>query len=103
LVVYKNYGPWVHGFNPISERICTIQLRTNPINICQINIYAPTEWSDKVDKNELYEELIKIYDRVSESVIKVVLANSNAKIGTEKNYISTITLKITHVESNDNF
>lgn len=46
--VHKNYESCAHKFNPISERICAIRLKTNVIGICLINIHAPTENSDKV-------------------------------------------------------
>jgi len=37
--VHKKYEFCVREFNPTSERIYTIRLRTKPIEICLINIY----------------------------------------------------------------
>ncbi|XP_029340938.1 craniofacial development protein 2-like [Acyrthosiphon pisum] len=100
--VHKNYESCVREFNPISERICMIRLRTKPKDICLINIHATTENSDGVDKNEFYEEITRIYDRVPESVIKIVLGDANAKIGKELMFVPTIGLESVHEESNDN-
>jgi len=77
-VVQKKYESCVREFNPTSERICTIQLRTKPIEICLINIHASTENSDEIDKDEFYEEVTKNYDKLPGSVIKIVLGDTNA-------------------------
>ncbi|KAL4135669.1 hypothetical protein QTP88_007267 [Uroleucon formosanum] len=100
--VHKNYESCVREFNPISERICMIRLRTKPKEICLINIHVPTENSDGVDKDEFYEEVTRIYDRVLENVIKIVLGDANAKIGKELMFVPTIGLESVHEESNDN-
>lgn len=99
---HKNYESCVREFNPISERICIIRLRTKPKKICLINIHAPTENSDEVDKDEFYEEVTRIYDRVPENVIKIMLGDANAKIGKELMFVPTIGLKSVHEEINDN-
>jgi len=99
---HKNYESCVREFNPISERICTLRLRTKPKEICLINIHAPTENRDEVDKDEFYEKVTRIYDRLPGSVIKIVLGDTNAKIGKELKFVPTIGLKSAHEESNSN-
>jgi len=79
-----------------------IRLRTKPKEICLINIHAPTENSDGVDKDEFYEEVTRFYDRVPENVIKIMLGDVNAKIGKELMFVPTIGLESVHEESNDN-
>jgi len=101
-VVHKNYESCVGQFNPISERICTIRLRTKPKTICLINIHSPTENCKEVDKDEFYEEVTRIYDRLPRSVIQIVLGDTNAKIGKELMFVPTIGLESAHEESNDN-
>ncbi|KAL4104223.1 hypothetical protein QTP88_019532 [Uroleucon formosanum] len=100
--VHKNYESCVREFNPISERICMTRLRTKPKEICLINIHVPTENSDGVDKDEFYEEVTRIYDRVPENVIKIVLGDASVKIGKELMFVPTIGLESVHEESNDN-
>lgn len=68
-VVHKNYESCVLKFNPVSERIHTIRLTTNPKKICLINIDSPTENSNEVDKDKLYEGVTKIYDRSPGSLL----------------------------------
>lgn len=100
--IYKNYESCVREFNPISKRICTMRLRTKPKKICLINIHAPTENSDEVDKDEFYEEVTRIYDELPGSVIKLVLRDTNVKIGKELIFMPTIGLESAHEESIDN-
>jgi len=101
-VVHKNYESCVREFNPISERIYTKLLKTKPKEICLINIHAPTENSDKVDKDVFYDEITRIYDRLHRNLIKIVLGDTNAKVGKELMFVPTIRLESVHEESNDN-
>lgn len=48
-----------------------------------ISVYAPTEDAKKDEKNEFYDDLIKVYSRVSRDDIILVLGDYNAKIGRE--------------------
>jgi len=66
-----------------------------------LNIHAPTENSDERDKDKFYDEVTQIYDRLPGSVIKIVLGDTNAKIGKKLMFVSTIELKSAHGESND--
>lgn len=88
--VRKKYESSVSEFNTISERMCTMQLRTTPKKVCLINIYAPTENSDEADKDECYEEITKTYDRLPGTAIKIMLEDANAKIRKELMYVPSM-------------
>ncbi|XP_025205077.1 craniofacial development protein 2-like [Melanaphis sacchari] len=100
--VHKNYESCVSEFNSIFERICTIRLRTKLKEICLINIHAPTKNSDERDKDEFYDEVTRISDRLPGSVIKIVLGDINAKIWKELMFVPTIGLESVYEGSNDN-
>lgn len=53
-------------------------------------------------KTRIYEEVNRFYDRFPGIVIKIVLGDTNAKIGKELIIMPTIGLGSAHKESNDN-
>lgn len=95
---------YVKEFNPISERISTIRLNTNPINLFIINVHAPTECQEDtcIEKDILYEEITKVFDESPKNTIKVVIGDCNAKIGKETMFAPTIGLQSLHERSNNN-
>jgi len=48
-------------------------------------IHALTENSDEIDEDEFYEEVSRNYDRLPESVIKIVLGDNKFKNRKETN------------------
>lgn len=100
--VHKNFVRHVKEFNPISERISTIRLNTNPINLCIINAHAPTECKEDIEKDIFYEEITKVFDELPKNTIKVIIGDFNAKIGKERMFVPTIGLQSLHGRSNNN-
>ncbi|XP_025407600.1 craniofacial development protein 2-like [Sipha flava] len=100
--VHKNFVRYVKEFNPISERISTTRLDTNPMNLFIINVHAPTEVKEDIEKDIFYEELAKIFDESLRNTIKVIIGDCNAKIGKETMFIPKIGLQSTHERSNNN-
>uniref|UniRef100_A0A2S2QMB7 Craniofacial development protein 2 n=1 Tax=Sipha flava TaxID=143950 RepID=A0A2S2QMB7_9HEMI len=100
--VNKDYEMCVKEFNPVSERICTIRLDTEPLNMFIINIHAPTEGKEDLIKEEFYEEITEIYDRAPKNTVRILIGDFHAKIGRETIYRPTIGLHSAHEQSNDN-
>ncbi|CAI6371536.1 unnamed protein product [Macrosiphum euphorbiae] len=100
--VHKNLLSSVKEFNPISERVCTIKLNTKPMNMFIINIHAPTENKDEIDKDEFFEEVATIYDEAPGNTIKIKVGDCNAKLGKEPSFRPTIEMHSVHEISNNN-
>jgi hypothetical protein len=79
-----------------------IILRGRWFHIIVLNVHAPTE--DKIDdvKDSFYKELECIFDKFSKYHIKMLLGNSNAKVGREDSFKPTVGNERLHEISNDN-
>ncbi|GFX84863.1 uncharacterized protein TNCV_4996951 [Trichonephila clavipes] len=67
-----------------------------------INIHAPTEDKDGVEKELFYEELHALYASCLINVVKIILGDANAKIGTEKEFRQIVGKSSLCDLSNDN-
>lgn len=100
--VHRTLVPYIKNFNPVSERISILTINTNPINVCIINVHAPTEVKDDNEKDVFYDELTKTFESITGNVIKIVLGDFNAKCGREPQYFPSIGKESLHSHSNDN-
>jgi exonuclease III len=72
------------GFEPISNHIYKLRVKGKFHNITLINIYAPTRDKEEDAKEQFYEELQKVQDRVPKHDLTIILGDMNAKLGKEK-------------------
>jgi hypothetical protein len=61
----------------------TLRIKARFFNITFICVQAPTEEADDEDKGRFYEKLKATYDWVPGYDVKIVLGDTNAKIGKE--------------------
>jgi len=67
-MVKKEVEKNIMSFTPINERICIIRLKGKFYNTALINVHAPTEEEMEEEKDKFYDDLQKVYDRVSKYV-----------------------------------
>ncbi|PSN58148.1 Craniofacial development protein 2 [Blattella germanica] len=101
-LINKKYKDAIMGFEAIDERMCTLRVRGRFNNTTILNVHAPTEEKEDEIKDEFYEKISKIYDKIPKNDTKVVLGDWNAKIGKEDEYKPTIGNHSLHTESNNN-
>ena len=75
--IYKS----VLGYIPISDRIISLRLQGNPVNITLVKIYAPTLDAEDDEIDEFYNMLKKVTDSISNSDVKIIMGDWNAKVG----------------------
>ena len=63
-IVDKTTSKSVLGYNPINERIITLRLKGNPMNITIIQVYAPTSDATDKDIEDFYEMVRETMDNV---------------------------------------
>jgi hypothetical protein len=88
------------GFKLISECTCKLRVKGKFHNITLINIHAPTEDKEEDIKEQFYEELQTVQDRVPKHDLTIILGNMNAKLGKEKAFSQVVGHNI-HI-SNEN-
>ena len=67
----------------MNERIIRGRFYGKQLNTTTIQIYAPTNEADPEDKEEFYEQLSKITEKVPRQDLLIVMGDANAKVGRE--------------------
>ena len=68
------------GYNPINERITTVQLAARPWNVTLIQVYAPTNQASDAAKDEFYTCLQQVVSQSPKQDIIMVCGDFDAKI-----------------------
>ena len=73
----------LRGWEPHGERIITASFKTRhkSINLNLIQIYAPTNEALDEDKEDFYNKLQDVYNKLPKKDVNIVLGDANAKIG----------------------
>jgi hypothetical protein len=100
-MVRKEVEKNIMFFTPINERICMLRLKGKFHNITLINVHALTE--EKIEeKDKVYDDLQRTYDRVPKYDTIMILGDLNANIGNEKAYENVTGKHTLHDVSNQN-
>ena len=78
------------------------KIKSRWFNSTLINLHAPTNDNSEEVKNEFYDNLEQVVDKLNNYVIKVLPGDCNAKIGKEPIFSPTIGLESLHEKSNYN-
>ena len=73
----------IMGYNPISERIMTLQLKGQPTNLSIVQVYAPTSTAQEDDVEKFYEELQATLDSLPKKDTAIIMGDFNAKVGSK--------------------
>ena len=80
LVLSKAVRNSLISYTPISERIITVRLHSQHINISVVVAYAPTEDAEDGVKDEFYHQLSGVFDKLPGHDVKLLLGGFNARI-----------------------
>lgn len=70
-------------WNPVSERIITMRIRTRARNLNLVQCYAPTEVADQEAKDAFYESLTATLGELNKGEIVIMMGDFNAQIGND--------------------
>jgi hypothetical protein len=76
--------------------------KQNLVNTSVMNVYAPTEESDDVHKDQFYQTVEGVDDSRSNYDIKMVITDLNARLGQEDTYNGVTGKHSLHLERNSN-
>ncbi|PNF20430.1 hypothetical protein B7P43_G08115 [Cryptotermes secundus] len=91
-VIEREFKRAIIVFKPISERMCTLRIRTRFSNMTLMNVHAPTEEKEEEGKDYFYQQMEETYDSIPSNDIKVILGDPNAKIAPKEKKIGTESL-----------
>ena len=72
------------GIYPIWDRVMVIKLKSTPLDMGIIQVYAPTTRQDEMEVQGFYEDLDKAMKYLKSQDIKVVMGDFNAKVGDKR-------------------
>ena len=101
-IVERNMKRNVLDFKAVDERICVLRIKTKFHNLSFINVHAPTEEKEEIEKEVFYQKVEEVYDSCPSNDIKIVLGDLNAKVGKEEIYQGLIGRHSMHLNTNNN-
>jgi hypothetical protein len=90
------------GFEPYNEHLCRLRISGKFYNITIISAYAPTEDKDMALKEQFYEELQKLQDKVPRNDLLIIAGDFNAEVGRESTYRDVVGKYSIHPISSSN-
>lgn len=82
--VAKKLRNTIVDFKPVNHRIAVLRLKMKEKLITMVNIYAPTEVTEPMEKDQFYETLEKICEEIPRKDEIIILGDINAQLGKEQ-------------------
>jgi len=92
----------IKNFEPISDRICYLQILGKILIIVFINCHVPTELADNKTKDDFYDSLERTFDNLPRNCILIMVGDLNAHVEYEKVFQCTVGKVSLHLDSNSN-
>ena len=89
-VIDKTNAKSILGYNPVNERVITLRLQGNPMNITLVPVYAPTTDAPDNIIEEFYEVVQEVMDNIPKKDVTILMGNWNAKLGRSASKTSNI-------------
>ena len=71
-------------WNPISQRIVTARFDTQFQKTTVIQVYAPTNEAQEIEKEDFYNALQYVEDKIPKRDILIIMGDLNVKVGSER-------------------
>ena len=69
------------GYNPVSDRIITVRILKQPVNITFSQVYAPTTYTKEDEIAEFYGKVQQTVDSTPKGDVLLINGDLNAKVG----------------------
>ena len=101
-LLMKKIQTYIISYVLHNERLSKLRLIGKYNNITLINAYAPTEDKTEEIKEQFYDDLQSVVDKVPKSDLIIILGDVNAKLGKEPAYQKITGKHTLHEETNRN-
>jgi exonuclease III len=101
-LIMKKMQKHIISYELHNERLCKLRIKGKYNNITMINVYAPTEDKTEEIKEQFYDDLQSMVDKVPKSDLIIILGDVNAKLGKEPAYQKITGKHTLHEETNRN-
>ena len=81
IIVAEKWADCVRSWRCVSERCVTVRLNVAGVWLTLVQVYAPTDDTDSVAKDEFYAEVQEVMNRVPRGDRIIVMGNFNARVG----------------------
>ncbi|KAI8491212.1 hypothetical protein Bbelb_308450 [Branchiostoma belcheri] len=84
MVLDKEASRALTGWKPVNDRIITARFQSRHGKTTIVQVYAPTEDADEVDKDDFYEQLQDTFDNIPSHNVKILMGDFNAQIDSNR-------------------
>jgi exonuclease III len=98
----KKIQKYIINFELHNERLCKLRIKGKYSNITLISAYTPTEDKAEEIKEQIYDDLQPIVDKVPKSDLVIILGDVNVKLVKESAYQKITGKHTLHEETNRN-
>ncbi|XP_019618826.1 PREDICTED: uncharacterized protein LOC109465826 [Branchiostoma belcheri] len=84
MVLDKEASRALTGWKPVNDRIITARFQSRHGKTTIVQVYAPTEDADEVDKDDFYEQLQDTFDNIPSHDVKILMGDFNAQIDSNR-------------------
>ena len=82
-ILLKDVARSLLEWEPVSERIIRARFNSRWQEVTVIQCYAPTNEATEEAKDDFYEELQAVMEKVPRRDVKIIMGDMNAKVGTD--------------------
>jgi len=101
-LLMKKIQKYIISYELHNECLCKLRIKGKYNNITLINAYAPTEDKTEEIKEQFYDDLQSVVDKVPKSDLTIILGDVNTKLGKEPAYQKITGKHTLHEETNRN-
>ena len=83
IIMSKVVAQCLHNWMPINDRIITARFYSRFIKTTVIQVYAPTNEAEEEGKEDFYEQLQEVVNKVPRHDMLLVIGDWNAKAGSQ--------------------
>lgn len=81
IILNKRMAQCLKSFTPISERVMLIQMKSTPVDINIVQVYAPTLDAEDEEIETMYTAISSIMKSLKKHEVTIVMGDFNAKVG----------------------